>query len=139
MNLAGDPSSLSQHRCKSFLHPTHAQAIQQRPHNSKSEHAGCVEPIRLIEKRLQIQTECGAGFVPNAIVVAGNHPKAVIPGAQISVISNAPRAAVNPILVEAFQFVLKLYFLGSDKAWRGEVEVEASSTRRQFNALTGRD
>src|SRR6185312_16974358 len=50
------------------------------------------EPERLIQVRLDLEAQEGAGRVPDAVVVAGGHPEGVVAGTKVVVVGGAPRA-----------------------------------------------
>src|SRR5580765_5529190 len=107
MNLTGDTSSLGQHRAEVCLHPVHPQPVKQPRKQSQSKQEDCVKPIGLVEVGFQVESEGSAGLVPNTIVVTGDDAEGVSAGPQIGVISDPPVAAIDPVLVKAFQLVLE--------------------------------
>ena len=48
-----------------------------------------------------------AGFVPNAITVASEHLKTIVPGRNLSIMSHPPRADLDPVGIQAVQPVLE--------------------------------
>src|SRR5438046_529030 len=107
MNLAGNASALSQHSAELRSHPTQAQPKQEPRQQSQAEHKDRVRPVGLIEVWFDVKTESGAVLIPNTIVVTGDYAERVRSWSQISVISDATRTTVDPVLVKAFQLVLK--------------------------------
>src|SRR6267378_7743268 len=135
MNLAGDAGPLSQYRPELRSQPAHAEPKHQPREHSQAEHEDRVKPIGLIEVWFQVKTESSAAFIPNAIVVTGDNTERVSSGTQISVVSDATRAAIDPVPVKAFQLVLEPDLLRRHEARRRVVEVKASCTCRQLDAI----
>src|SRR6185295_5762781 len=129
MNLARDASALSQHGAELRSHPTQAKSNYEPCQQRQDNQANRVEPVCLVEVWFQIKTERGAGFVPNPIVVTGDNAKRVSSRAQIRVVSDASSAAIDPVLVKAFQLVLEADLLRRHEARGSVIQVQARCAR----------
>src|SRR6202021_1906211 len=61
------------------------------------------KPKSAVERRPHIEGNLPSGFVPSAIVVCSLHTETIVPGRQVGVVSNATRAGIRPLLVEALK------------------------------------
>src|SRR5580658_9262908 len=108
--------------------------VQQHQQSSRARHR---EPIRLIPRRRDTKVQGCAFFVPEAVVIAGDHAKAVFPRTKIAVESLTPRSRFLPSRIAPFQFVTKTHFLRHDEAQRGVVDLEITRERRKTKADAG--
>src|ERR1700689_1234170 len=95
--------------------------VQQHQQSSRARHT---EPIRLIPGRRDTKVQRCAFFVPEAVVIAGDHAKAVFSRVKVSVESLPPRSRFLPSCISAFHFVTEANLLGHRKAQRGVVDLE---------------
>src|SRR5437762_9344230 len=138
MNFAGNASALSQHSAELRFDPVHAKTIKLPCEQSQTQDAKRVEQIGLIEIWFQIKSKRGARLVPHTIVIARDHSEAIVTRPQVRVVSDASRAAINPVSVKAFEFILESDLLRCYEAWRGVIKVESSLAGRQLGILARR-
>src|SRR5829696_4908716 len=129
--LARDAVALLEHRAVARPHPPEPQRVKLPREEPQADDDERVEPVGAIEVRPEPEAERGGLARPDAVVVAGDDQEAVRARPQVRVIGHAPVAAVNPILVEAFELVAVAHLLRRDEAEARVVEVEAAPARRQ--------
>src|SRR6185369_12701046 len=91
--------------------PSDAQPVHSQRQQANGPQASGVEPVGLIEVWLQVQIERGACFVPHAVVVARQDLELITSRRNACIRSDSFSARFNPILIEAFQYVLEADFL----------------------------
>src|SRR5208282_6363419 len=77
---------------------------------------------RLVKRRKDDKANFCAGHIPNAVIVAGDHVKAVIPRWQVGVKSLAAILRILPARVVSLKLVPKAHFLRSDEAERRVID-----------------
>src|SRR5580700_2470133 len=92
-----------------------AELIKEVQQHQQSSRARQTEPIRLVPGRRDTKVQRCAFFVPEAVVIAGDHAKAVFPRTKIAVESLTPRSRFLPSRIAPFQFVTKCTFCGTTK------------------------
>src|SRR5215831_3456584 len=108
VNLASNAIALSKNRIEPGFNSPDPQQVELPTDHTQRGEAERVEPIGLIEMRLQIKREGRPGFIPHAIVIAGNNPEGVSPRRYIGVISHAVGPGSDPVAVKAFEPVFEL-------------------------------
>src|SRR5262249_32385244 len=94
------------------------------------------EPISLIERGLDIETEGGARFVPDPIIVASDNAEGVVARTKIGIEGLPAISDVLPILVVTFKLIAKAILLRSHEAKCGVVDFQISRERWQAQART---
>ena len=69
------------------------------------------KPRRFPKMRQHLQVNCGSGFIPNAVVVAGRDVETINSGLQIIILRPAPRTGVNPIGIKSFELAAETNFI----------------------------
>src|SRR5271155_2732862 len=108
--------------------------VQQHQQSSRKRHT---EPICLVPGRRDAKVQRCAFFVPETVIITGDHAKAVFPRAKIAVESLTPRSRFLPSCIAPFQFVTKTHFLRHDEAQRGVVDLEITRERGKTKADAG--
>src|SRR5262249_7834966 len=91
-----------------------------------------VEPVSLIEMRLQVKAKGGPRLVPHAVVVAGNHSECIVSGGNVRVVSDPAGPCRNPVSVKTFELVFELDLVGRNKAQAGVVKRKAAAAGREL-------
>jgi hypothetical protein len=90
---------------------------------------------RLVKRRKDDKASFCAGLIPNAVIVAGDHVKAVIARWQVGVKSLPPILWILPVRIMSLEFVAKADFLGSDKAKCRVIDFNISRMWRKSKVL----
>src|SRR4029079_12163742 len=128
--LARYAITLGQHRAELVGHGTHAHAIQLPRSERQQDETESVKPIRLVKAWLEIELNRRSSLIPNAIVVCCNYTQLVVAGPEVCVRGDTSCAAVDPVVVEAFEFVFETHVLRCDKTQRRVIEIKPRTTRR---------
>src|SRR5262249_55971311 len=74
-----------------------------------------------------------------AIAVGGNYPKDIMAGRQVRVIGSPAITGINPVSVQAVQFVFEINLSGVDEAQPSVMDFEALFAGSDNNTRTGID
>src|SRR6266404_900501 len=122
VQVSRDPLALfeSLFHARSHLprHLTQPQLVDPAEQHEKSDREQHPEPGGLVISRSDGEIEVGAGLVPHAAVIAGDHAETVVARRKIGIEDLPAIAGVLPIAVVAFQLVAKEYFLRRDQTER---------------------
>src|SRR5260370_37668000 len=88
-----------------------------------------IEPVGLVEACLQIKIDGSACGTPQAIIVRSDDSELIATGPQICIVSNATRAAINPVTVESFELVFESDLFRSHETERSVIKVETAFAR----------
>jgi len=91
----------------------------------------------LVKEGLHRQRDAGAGAVPDAVVVAGDHLERVLARRQVGVADGALPGDGAPVLLEAYHLVLEAHFLRRQQTQGGETDGDPVRARRQFDGTVG--
>jgi hypothetical protein len=91
---------------------------------------GSAEPQRLPEEWRHPKGQAGAGFIPDAVIVAREDVEAVFARLQSVEGGEALRATVDPAVVPVLQPVAEPHLARRGEAEGGEVEFDPPGTRR---------
>ena len=101
MQLAGDALTFSHSFCQPVLQLARdaddAEAHHPPKKCGRAEDQQRREPPRLIKSGLDDHAQTGPSLVPNAVVVAGDHAKTIVPRRQMGIERLAPGAGILPI------------------------------------------
>src|SRR4029079_9648400 len=95
-----------------------------------------VKPIRLVKAWLEIELNRRSSLIPHAIHARCNYTKLVVAGPGVCVRGDTSCAAVDPVVVEAFEFVFETHVLRRYTNQRRVIEIESGTTRRERDFLS---
>ena len=104
-------------------HLLDAKPVHPNRHQAPQQSAQGIEPVSLVEVRLQNEPRRGASLVPHAIVIRSRNPETVFTRRKVIIIGNAARTPINPIAIVALQLVLELHAGGNQQAQTGVVKL----------------
>src|SRR5262245_3134375 len=77
----------------------------------------------LVKRRQNAKFQCGAFFVPQSVVVAGDHVRAKAPWRQAGIESLPSRPGILPLVIDAVEPVSKQHTLRNGKAQGGIIDL----------------
>ena len=152
MQLLSDSGALSQALIEAGVdsrgHLPHPEPVKRRHQEGDRCDAQHKKPARLEPGGRNSQIHGCAFFVPNAIVIAGDHMEFVVAGPKLCVVGLTARAYVLPLVIHAIQLVAKENTLGNVKTQSGIVDLQivgacgksktAAKRRRSFHSSSPR-
>jgi hypothetical protein len=90
----------------------------------ESKHVNPPEPSRLVPGGRDDEVQMRTLFIPDSVVIAGDHVKSVLIRRKVRIESLSPCAGVLPVCVNAFEFVTKKNSFGDGKAQSRIVELQ---------------
>src|ERR1700691_1328634 len=106
--------------------------VQQHQQGSRARHT---EPDRLIPGRRDTKVQRCAFFVPEAVVIAGDHAEAVVAGTKIIIKSLASSTSILPLLIVTLEFVSKANSAWNRETQRRVIDFQFSRQRRKLKVL----
>src|SRR5208283_723008 len=106
--LAGD--------LKLLLELPDTESVRRPQQHKRNGRANGPKPIRLVVRRSDGKIQLGSPTVPDAVTIACDHAKGIIPGRKVRVESLPAGAGVVPITVIAVDAVTESYLLWNQKA-----------------------
>src|ERR1019366_10597253 len=104
---------------------TRVESLSGDCYQQHDQSAEAVEPPRLVEMRLEKETQRGARLVPHSVVVGGNDAKPILAGREVGIVRDPARAGVHPTPVVALEHELELHACGNQEAQAGVVKLDA--------------
>src|SRR5579883_1013288 len=142
VKLAGDAAALGDDQivalADSGAQPANPQLIESPGGERGEDGQGGKKPDSLIQIRGQGELHGGAGFIAQAIAVAGGDAKAVIGWGEIRIISLAAGSGVDPVTVVALEHVAESQAGRAYEAEPGVVELNILLPRGEVSDSGGR-
>src|SRR5215813_11758176 len=135
MNLSRDTCSFGKYSIELGSDAPHAKPVKLPNHSCQQNDQQRIEPVGLIEARLEIELKSRALLAPNAVIVCSHHPKAVVARLQVCIKGGATCSAIDPIGIKALELIFESDFIGRHKAQCRVVKVQTSNARRQANPV----
>src|SRR5947209_3433861 len=85
------------------------------------------------------QGERGPFLVPNAVVVAGDDPKPIMPWPNIIVMRLPSRSGIDPIQIHTFDHISKAILLRGLKAKRAIMDLQLATARGKSQRVSRRE
>lgn len=117
--------------------PGRDEVRSQDDHQQKQGGQTSPEPGRLPEELLNYKRQFRSGFVPDAVVVAADHPETVCARRNLVVGGYALRARIYPARVYSFDLVFESHLLRHLEAERGVMDFQFSAARRNGQPARG--
>src|SRR5215470_8742 len=111
------------------------QLIKSPRQCEKCSHARDTEPICLEPCGYNGERQRCPSLVPDSVVVACDHPKAIRSRWEVSVEGLTPRSRVLPFLVSAFELVAELYFLWIDETQSSVIDLQVARQRAKRQSV----
>ena len=122
MDLACDAGAFGEHGVEAQLHVADAHAVDLIPNEEHGETEQRAEPPGLPGVREHADVERGAGLVPDAVVVGGEHMEGVAAGWNVGVVSDTARSGIDPLGIESIQPIAVAHARRRDKAEAGVMQ-----------------
>src|SRR5712664_3673107 len=129
VNLTSNAVALGQDSGKLRLYALKTESIKLPDEYGQDKSTESIEPVCLVEVWLQIKFEGDACGTPQAIIVRSDDSELIATGPQICIVSNATRAAINPVTVESFELVFESDLFRSHETERSVIKVETAFAR----------
>ena len=139
VDIARNPSAFCQAFVEAGVHnrrdlPTSKPIARHEDGESRTQ-AKQTKPQLLIVGGFDYEVQRRTGFVPHAVVVAGDNVETIMPRRKVAVESLPPCTWFLPAGVTPFQFVAKSDLLRNYKAKGGVVDFKVPCSRRQADVF----
>ena len=139
VDVLGDAGAVAFNSVLLFEHGEGAQVLAGRPGTHQTGNAAhecsadkCQEPPRFINMGKDSNRQHGRLIVPKAFVVARGYLKLVMAGPEETILGVAPRASLDPVFVQAVQFVAEANSIRRDEAQTGITKLHLPFARGDF-------
>src|SRR5215472_4643405 len=137
MQVASDASAF----CKSLIEAgadrlsnlSHANAVNRPYEQHREENAGKLKYLSPIPCRCDTERQHRSLFIPHAIIIRGDHPKAVVTRWKVGVKGLSSAAGILPCIVASFKAVAECDFLRVSEAQCRVINLQVSRARGKPN------